>query len=648
MSTKITVLLTAIVLLCGCGDGAPPAYDKPSVIVLGVDGMDPVLAQRFMDEGTMPNMARLVASGTFQPLGTSVPPLSPIAWSDFITGMDAGGHGIFDFLHRDPETWIPYFAMAKTESAEGTKIGKYQIPGSGSMELLRRGEAFWEVLERHGVPATVVRMPVNFPPSGTASRELSGMGTPDITGSPGTFSWYTSVLFAFSGQEVDGGEVYEVWEEDGVVEAQLHGPPNPFLAAEPELVYDFNIYVDPVDDIAKIVVGDEERIVKVGEWTDWVPFEFEMIPTQSLPAMTRFYLRRVRPEFELYAAPLNFDPMNPGTPISTPPEYAAELAEASGRFYTQGMPEDTKAYEEGVLTRDEFLAQAKIAGREIQEQFEHVLADFKGGLLYYYTGNLDQTSHMMYRVIDLEHPKYDAEFDGPYANAMAEVYQEADNLIGYALDHMPEDTLLVVMSDHGFAPFRRTMSLNTWLKENGYLTVKDESLKKDPGLYLNVDKSKTRAYSGGLNGLYLNLKGREKDGIVDPADRDALLAEISEGLLSVIDPATGGPAVTKVYLREEHYKDRGELEIGPDLVIGYAWSYGSSGESSLGSVPAELFEDNDRLWTGDHGMDHETVPGVLLTSRPLKKKATSLKNLAASILAEYGIEGFPSSSAAAE
>jgi len=645
-AVKIATLMILAALLAGCGDHRPPAYDGLSVLVLGIDGMDPKLTKKYLDEGKLPNIERLLKTGSMSNLETSVPPLSPVAWSDFITGMDAGGHGIYDFMHRHTDNLIPYFAMSQATSAEGTKLGKYQIPGDSSIELLRRGQPFWEVLENRGVPTTVVRMPVNFPPSGTASRELSGMGTPDALGTYGTFSWYTSVLFAFSGQDVSGGEVYEVWEEDGKVEGTLHGPPNPFLAEETDLATDFVVYVDPVDDVAKIVVGDEERILKVGEWSDWVPFDFEMIPTQTLSAEVRFYLRRVRPEFELYATPVNFDPENPGMPISTPPDYAAELAEATGRFYTQGMPEDTKAYEGGILTRDEFLEQSGIAGREIRDQYRHVLDEFEGGLLYYYTGNVDQVSHMMYKVIDPEHPKYDAERDAPYAGAMEKLYREADELVGMAMEKIDENTLLIVMSDHGFAPLRRTMSLNTWLAQNGYLTVRDPNLKKDPGLYLNVDRSKTQAYSAGLNGLYLNQRGREKGGVVDPAKRGALLAEIGDKLLATIDPETGKPAVTKVYVRDQFYKDRGELEIGPDMVIGYAWSYGGSGESSLGQVPKALFKDNDREWCGDHGMDHEVVPGVLITSRPLQRPATSLRNLAASILGEYGVDHFPTTAAA--
>jgi len=633
--------VAALVLALGCGGGGQ-GDGGPKVIVLGFDGMDYGLARHFMETGAMPNFARLAESGRFGPLGTSVPPLSPVAWSNFITGMDAGGHGIFDFIHRDPERMIPEFSTSKAESSERTlKLGKWQIPlGSGKIELLRKGEPFWSVLERRGVETTIIRMPANFPPSGSASRELSGMGTIDILGSPGIFSYYTSELFA-ADRQVSGGVIYEAWEEDGVVHAELHGPDNPFLVEKEEVTADFELYPDPEEPIAKLVVGSEERLLKVGEWSDWVPVTFELIPTQSLHGMCRFYLKALRPELQLYVSPINFDPLAPDIPISTPEDYATELARRSGRFYTQGMPEDVQALKAGVLDRREFLAQAKIAGDEIRRQYEPVLADFTSGLLFYYFGNLDQVSHMMFRAIDRQHPRYDPVADAPFAGVIEELYRQADEIVGYTLDHMADDTLLIVMSDHGFASLRRRMSLNTWLYERGYLAVKNPDLSQDPGFFANIDWSRTRAYAVGLNGLYVNLAGRERDGIVPPAERRALMEEIAAELLATIDPATGQPAVTKVYRREEVYRDRGAIDVGPDLIIGFARGTGGADDSSLGGVPPEVFTDNDGEWTGDHGMDHETVPGILLTSRPLKRPATELKNLAASILAELGVEGFP-------
>jgi predicted AlkP superfamily phosphohydrolase/phosphomutase len=596
-----------------------------------------------MARGRMPNFVRLSESGTFAPLGTSIPPQSPVAWSTFITGLDPGAHGIFDFIHRDPETMVPYLSTSRTEEGgRNFTIGQWRIPlSSGSVELLRRGQPFWDVLEEHGVETTIIRMPANFPPSGTATRELSGMGTPDILGTYGTFSFYTSEPYAFGGRALSGGAVHAVDVIEGVVRASIEGPDNPFLVKPEKVRVEFAAYIDDRQKFIKLVVGDEERLLRVGEWSDWVPVEFELIPSQGLRAECRFYLKALDPYFELYMSPPNIDPLAPALPISTPADYAAELAHATGRFYSQGMPEDTKSLKTGVLSPAEFLAQARIAGDENRRQYRHVLDGFRDGFLFYYFGNADQVSHMMWRPMDPQHPGYNAEQDAPYAHVVEERYAELDAVVGETLERLQSDDLLVVMSDHGFTSWRRSFHLNSWLRDNGYLTPLRPNWKDDPGYFANVDWSKTRAYALGLNGLYVNLKGREKSGVVDPDSRDALLAEISEKLLQTRDPATGAPAITKVYRREQVFTIAGHEDIAPDLIVGYAKGTRSSDESAIGALPAEVIVDNTDPWSGDHCMDHESVPGILLTNRALRKPAPTLQTLAAALLAEFGINEFP-------
>ena len=439
------------------------------VVVLGIDGMDYDMVRRLIDEGRLPNLARMEHGGGFGPLQTAVPPQSPVAWSDFITGMDAGGHGIFDFLHRDPETMFPYLSTSQAVGATRTmEIGRYQIPlEGGHVELLRKGEAFWEVLERNGIESTIVRMPANYPPSGKATRELSGMGTPDVLGTYGTFSFFTSEPFAFQGKSLAGGKVFPVDFIDNLVEAALVGPDNPFLVEETELGIPFRVIVDPDEPAALLEIGDHRRVLKVGEWTDWLPVEFEMVPTQSLPVEARFFLKGVDPYFELYVTPLNLDPEQPAQPISTPDDYAAELAEAAGLYYTQGMPEDTHSLKQGVLTREEFLSQTRLTGDEIIEQFRYVLDRHEGGFLFYYFGNLDMVSHMMWRPMDPDHPSYDPEYDAPFADVIDDIYVELDGVVGEALDQIGDSGTLIVMSDHGFTSWRRSFHLNAWLAENG-------------------------------------------------------------------------------------------------------------------------------------------------------------------------------------
>ena len=636
----LALALAGVLAAAACGSRAPVGR---KVIVLGFDGLDYDVTRQMIDEGRLPAFARLSGMGGFSALGTSIPPQSPVAWSSFITGLDPGGHGIFDFVHRDPKTMLPYLSTTRTEAAQRTiGLGKWQIPLSGGrVELLRRGQPFWEVLESRGVPTTIIRMPANFPPSGSATRELSGMGTPDLLGTYGTFAYFTSEPYAFVDQTLSGGVVQAVRVRNGVVRATLEGPDNPFLRRPEKVRAEFTAHVDRTNRHVKLVVGAEQRLLAVGEWSDWLPVTFPLAPTQALTGEVRFFLKGLDPFFELYASPVNIDPFEPAMPVSHPEDYATELAEATGRFYTQGMPEDTNGLKTGVLSDAEFLAQAKLAGDENLRQYRYVLDRFTDGLLFYYFGNVDQVSHMMWRARDPGHPAYDAAEDGPNAAVVENLYRGLDTIVAETLARLGPDDLLVVMSDHGFTSWRRSFHLNSWLRDNGYLAVRDPDLTEDPGLFANVDWSKTRAYGLGLNGLYINVRGRERDGIIEPAERETLAREIAQKLLATIDPGTGLPAVTKVYQREQAYHLTGYEETAPDLVVGYAKGTRGSDESALGGLTRDVFADNRSPWSGDHCMDHETVPGILLASRPLRRPASAIQDLAASILTEFGIEGFP-------
>jgi predicted AlkP superfamily phosphohydrolase/phosphomutase len=373
-----------------------------------------------------------------------------------------------------------------------------------------------------------------------------------------------------------------------------------------------------------------------------VPVDFALgIPMQSLRGICRFYLKRIKPDVEVYVTPINLDPTAPEMPISYPEGYAAELAAATGRFYTQGMPEDTNALRAGIFTRDEFLTQAGLAHDENHRQYRHVLGRFERGFLFHYFGNVDQVSHMMWRARDPEHPAYEADVDPKYAGVIEELYVGLDGIVGETLDRLTPDDTLIVLSDHGFTSWRRSFHLNTWLKEHGYLVLRDAARKDDPGFFGNVDWSRTRAYAVGLNGLYINVRDREISGAVPAADRERIMDEIAAKLLQTIDPKTGERAITRVHRREEIFSDGEYFDRAPDLIVGYAKGTRGSDESALGGIPPEIIVDNMSAWSGDHCMDHEAVPGVLLSSRALRRPVTSLDQVASAILAEFGVDEFP-------
>ena len=633
----------ALLTSCLAGGHTTSQGTGKRVVVLGMDGMDPQLLQRFMDEGKLPNFKRLAEQGDFRPLTTSNPPQSPVAWSNFITGMNPGGHGIFDFIHRDPNTMLPYLSTSRVEPPQRTlNLGSWVLPlSSGKVSLLRQGKAFWEILAEHGTPATVYRVPANFPPVESKARTFAGMGTPDILGTYGTFSFYTDDP-PDNAESISGGRIYPVRVENFRVAAQLVGPENTFRKQGGAATVDFTVWVDPVEPVAKIAVQEHEFLLQVGEWSDWVQVEFELIPyLASATGICKFYLKQTQPHFQLYVTPINLDPSAPALPLSTPEDYAQELAEQVGFFYTQGIAEDTKALSGGILTQDEFLQQARMVLADQRKVFDLEWARFQEGLLFFYFSSLDQNAHMLWRFMDERHPNYDSELADKYAGVLEKLYQEMDEVVGTVLEKVDENTTLLILSDHGFAPFYRSFNLNTWLLDNGYVFLQDDSLREQTEFLLNVDWSRTRAYGLGLNALYLNLRGRERYGTVMPGvEAEQLLDEIIRKLLSVTDPETGRPVMTRVDRATEVYTGPYVTEA-PDLLVGYNRGYRAGWGTILGKFPRAVLEDNRNEWSGDHCMDFRLVPGVLLSNRKLRAAAPALTDLAPTILAEFGIEKTP-------
>ncbi len=638
---RAAVTAAALVAVLGAACGRTHTVTGRRVVVLGIDGFDFHLAQDLMTRGRLPNLSTLAATGTFSALATSTPPLSPVAWSTFITGVDPGSHGIFDFIHREPATLESFLSTSRTvPPGRMLTLGPYQFPlSAGRVDLLRGGTPFWDVLEARGIETSIMRMPANFPPSGTATHELSGMGTPDMLGTYGIFTLFSSRPEVFERRDVSGGVVQPIDVIDGVARGQIEGPPNPYLVKTTPLAVPFEAHVARDHQSVKLVVGDEARVLRVGEWSSWVPVGLPLLPFSTLPGEVRFLLKSLAPYFELYVSPINLDPVAPALPISTPDDYAAELAAAGGRFYTQGMPEDTRARNADALGPDELLAQARLTFAENRQQFDYVLDRFRDGLLFYYFGHVDQVSHVMWRAMDPEHPAYTAA-DAPYRTVVEDLYAEMDAVVGATAARLGPNDLLVVMSDHGFASWRRAVDMNSWLRDAGYLVVTSDRAGLSPGL-AGVDWTKTRAYAVGLNGIYVNTQGREGKGLVPAGERAALAAEIAAKLQATLDPATGQPAVTKAFVTADAYAGHAYPHLAPDIVVGYARGTRVASDSALGIVATEVFSDNRENWSGDHSMDPDHVPGVLYTSRPLKKAAPSLQTLAAAILAEFGIDDFP-------
>ena len=645
MLRKVTIIFTVLIVLSlqfvpGCKKGETTSVDK-KVLIIGFDGMDPVILQKLMDEGKMPTFKKLAEEGTFKPLQTSMPPQSPVAWSNFITGMNPGGHGIFDFIHRDPQTLMPYLSTSKAEEPKKKiSIGNWVIPlSAGKVELLRHGASFWEILEAKGIPCTVYMIPANFPPVECEARTLSGMGTPDILGTYGTYSYYSNVSPEMKNGELSGGHFYEVNVTDGRVDTSLVGPKNTFKKDAPDAAVDFSVFIDPQNPVGKIVLPDKEIFLKEGEWSEWTRIEFQLIPyLQSVSGICRFYLKEAHPDFKLYVTPINLNPEEPALPISTPSGFSKEIYENIGYFYTQGMPEDTKALTAGIFTDGDFLTQATMAFQGELDGYRYMLSQFDKGLLFFYFSSTDQQSHMFWRNHDNSSPAFKEDGFNKYGDVIEKLYQRMDIVLGEALKKVDEKTSIYVMSDHGFAPFNWSFNLNTWLLDNGYISLIDPSKQEEGELFVNVDWQRTKAYGLGLNGLYINVSGREPEGIVGQGEeREKLVNELVEKLENIVDSKTGKKVIRKAYKREDIYSGK-YTEEAPDIIVGFDSGYRISWESSLGKFPKELVADNKDPWSGDHCMAYDVVPGILLTNRKIKTEKPALYDMAPTILAEFGVD----------
>lgn len=602
------------------------------VIVIGLDGLEPSIVEALMAAGSLPNLSRLAERGGYARVATTTPAQTPVAWSSFATGVNPGGHGIFDFIRRDPATYLPDLALSRYE-----RPGAFAPPRAVN---LRRGTPLWDHLGAAGIPASVLRCPCCYPPDPLRGRLLSGMGVPDLRGGLGTGTFYTTAADA-TRKESENLVRLPAPGPDGRFETHLVGPRRPGNRAEAQVP----IVLQPHDDSRSLTIrspGDPaELVLRQGQWSGWLRVRFRLGLLRSMRGMVRFLLVRAGPptELELYASPVNFDPEFPPFPISEPPGYAHELARAVGLFHTTGMVEDHAGLNNGRFDEDAFLSQCDDAWNERAAMLRHELHRFTEGFLYCLFDTPDRVQHMLWRCREPDHPANRGRPPRPdLAGAIDEQYRRSDAIVGEVLDQADDETLVIALSDHGFNSFRRGVHLNGWLHDQGLLALRD-GLK--PGaacgeMLRDVDWSHTRAYALGLGGIYLNLRGREARGIVAPEDANGLMASIRDGLTGLRDAERGAVAVHSVATRDAVYRGPYAAE-SPDLVVGFAPGYRVSWSSSLGGIAEGLFEDNTRAWSGDHIIDPSHVPGVLFLSRPFRSSGASLLDLAPTILETLGV-----------
>lgn len=653
-----TLLQGAAATLCAAGVGAATYWlgsvSRVSrslgkkVIVLGIDGMDPGLTETMMRAGLLPNLAKLSGQGAFSKLGTSTPPQSPVAWANFINGAGPGSHGIFDFIHRHPaEQCAPFYSAAETTPGQGGwDVGDHKLQldfwpfnHTPPQTILRRqGIPFWDYLDAAGIPSTFYDLPSNYPPSPSKHghhRCLSGMGTPDLLGTYGTYQYFSE---DGPTQPIDepGGRRSKLRFVSDTAKCRLIGPDNSFLKRPEPIVVDFQVHRDRSANAIAIDIQGRKILLKPGQWSGWAKLQFafpgpSFALSKTITGICRFYLLEAAPNCRLYVSPINIDPSAPATRMSEPATLVSDIAGDLGLFSTLGFQEDHKARSNGVFQDDDFLRQARNVLEERLTLFEHAIHNFDDGLLFFYFSSTDLQSHIFWWDSDEKHPvRSQPEAASAFAYVQ-KLYQQLDRVIGDLHDRYGRKATLIVMSDHGFANFGRQFNLNSWLRDNQYLGPRQCS-----SIMQDVDWSKTRAYGLGINGLYLNLKGRERDGVVEPGpERDSLLNELATRLEAVQD-VDGRSVIRGVYRSDKIYSGDATA-LSPDLVIGYRRGYRASWATCLGDLTPEVLLDNDSAWSADHCADALEVPGLLVCNQSIRRTEPSLIDLAPSILSDFGL-----------
>ncbi len=658
---RALVVGVAVLAATGCSDTGPTGR---RVIVLGIDGMDYGLTRRLVDEGSLPNLAGMAGEGSFMPLATSMPPLSPVAWTSFITGLNPGGHGVFDFLRREPGQvgtgFSPLDGTTRFDTvspAESQRIPltEFVLPPPHELSLVRRGASVWELLESAGYRATVYKIPANYPVSASAGQTLAGMGTPDIEGGYGTYTYFTSRSEDWD-KPVTGGRIVSAVVQDGRVTVfdeggqetapWLTGPVNPFVAgdggsAARRATVPIDVFVDPQEATAAIAVQGQELVLKQGEWSAWVRVEFELLPhVKSLHGLVRFYLQEAGAHIRLFASPIN---LAPGTEGLATGGFDMDLLEALGPYYTKGMPEQTKALTDGIFSTDEYLVQAGLVLDEQLGALDYLLDRVEDGLLFFYLSTLDPSSHVLWAHRDPDHPAYDRQISPRYAGEVERLYVRMDEITGRVVGQLRPGDELYVMSDHGFASLRREFNLPRWLEQEGYLAYKSAPDSARTNGYGDIDWRATRAYGVGFQGLYVNLVGREASGQVDPADYEALVEEIRGELLALRDD--GARVFHGVYRADEIYTGP-ELAAAPDLVLGFERGYGPSDDGALGRWAEDVIAPRLSGFSGHHAVDAALVPGILLSTRVLSTRVlpgrdARLEDLTVTLLKEFNVAAAP-------
>jgi predicted AlkP superfamily phosphohydrolase/phosphomutase len=693
------------------------------VVVIGFDGADPRLCRDYMEQGLLPNLSKLAGDGVFTELGTTIPSMSPVSWSSFAVGGNPGKHGIYDFLTRTPQhpTYMPspesFVGQVEARFFHGIP---YRMPRAIN---LRGGAAFWDYAAEDGIKTALFLVPVTFaPPKLPNGLALAGLGVPDLCGTQATYFYATNdpAMLMLRKRTEFGGSIAPLKQEGKSLHSRLLGPPSPVwkqerarlravadekksraeesslsreerraaqeeadraqtdltqFLANPERL-SMPIEVTPqIGSCALVKIDEEEKLVTQGKWSDWYRVKFQVTPLIAAHGICKVMLHSVSPSVSVYVSPIEISPEKPPVSICHPGSYCQHLVDAVGLFKTRGWAADSAALKEGFIDEEAFMSDIfEIMDKRLAMALETLQYD-DWNLFVGVFSSTDRVSHMMWRLIDPEHPLYDEEQAKKYGDSIQKVYVKMDEIVGKIREKIDETTTdFYVISDHGFRSFRKGVNLNTFLSSYGPAGNNERTFMKLRGkvtrqynlddlfsgnsdffktqVYDPIDEvtrseyyvewKDTKAFALGLASVFINLEGRETQGMVKRSDYDAVCQEIKLALESLVDPETGGSVVKTVYKGTEIYDGPYagvEKVTFPDLMVGYEEGYRTGWQSTLGGIGESVVEPNLEKWSGDHcGVDPTLTPGILFSNRRFQEERAEMIDMAPTILSSLGVD----------
>lgn len=578
-------------------------------LILGLDAFDPNIFERLHDRGRLPTLGKYADSGGYARFGVTNPPQSEVSWTSIATGLNPGAHGLFDFVHRDPATYRVHASLLPTKKG---------LAGTQFVRPYNARTLFDHAVDR-GYPATTLWWPATFPAQAqNPVNTLPGLGTPDLLGRLGVGTFFTDDPDLNATENKIPIEHLTQKSNDHYTGA-LHGPARKKLLGGMETTTAGFHLEQTGDDTAALTIDGRRIELRLGQWSPILELSFKIGLIFSVKALTRFILTQLEPHVRLYALPLQIHPGHSPWPYGASGGFVKDTWDNCGPFLTLGWPQDTTALEEGYIDDDHFLALCHdiLAARE--RVLMHHIDHFHEGALASVFDTLDRVQHMFWR----QRP-----------DIVEDWYVRLDQLVArvqerLAQRRLQEEVRLVIVSDHGFSDFHHKVHLNHWLEEAGYLVTTDHqpldssanssnssnSWQKNTRRHSlsDVNWSQTRAYALGLNGIYLNLAGREGQGAVSPADRDRLVRDLCRALQQWQGP-DGQPVVQEALPRDQAFQGP-FAEHGPDIVVGYAPGYRASQDTGLGKWPAQTIVPNNDHWAADHCISAAAVPGVLFANQ---------------------------------